>query len=76
MAAERDLARWYRVSTDAGREQVEVTVLLYLTEILQRYLADAGSSPTVRLASRMEAIETVITGLIVSSGTRSRMVCG
>ena len=75
MAAERDLARWYRVSTDAGREQVEVTVLLYLTEILQRYLADAGSSPTVRLASRMEAIETVITGLIVIRHQVSR-VCG
>ena len=48
------LGRWY----DRG-EQREATVLLYLTEIVQRYVADAGQAPTPELRHRLRMIEAV-----------------
>lgn len=51
------LARWY----PAG-EQVEVTVLLYVAEITERYLAQAGTTP--QLARRLSLLEEVAAGLV------------
>jgi hypothetical protein len=49
------LTRWYR-----NREQVDATVLLYLCEILTRYLADAGSDPSPALQTRIATIMTML----------------
>jgi len=57
------LRRWY-----AGRDQVDATVLLYLCEILQRYVADGGPSPSPALRNRVATIGTIITRI---TGQRS-----
>ena len=49
------LSRWYR-----DREQVDATVLLYLCEILTRYVADAGSDPSPALRTRITTLLTML----------------
>jgi len=48
------LSRWY-----GDREQVDATVLLYLCEILTRYVADGGADPAPALRTRIETIITM-----------------
>ena len=48
------LTRWYR-----DREQVDATVLLYLCEILTRYVADGGADPAPALRTRIKTIMTM-----------------
>jgi hypothetical protein len=50
------LNRWYR-----NREQLDATVLLYLCEILTRYVADAGADPSPALRNRIRTILTMLT---------------
>jgi hypothetical protein len=45
------LARWYH-----DMEQVDATVLLYLCEILTRYVTDGGADPAPALRTRIETI--------------------
>ena len=42
------------------RDQVVATILLYLVEILQRYVADAAGTPTLALQQRMNTIRSLI----------------
>lgn len=49
------LARWYGTPGE-----VQATVLIYLVEILQRYLADAGTAPTPRMQSRVAVLDRMI----------------
>jgi hypothetical protein len=53
------LGHWY----DHGAQR-EATVLLYLTEIVQRYVADAGQSPTPELRHRLRMIEAVCSAIL------------
>jgi hypothetical protein len=53
------LGRWYATS-----EQRQATVLLYLTEIVARYAADAGQSPTPALRHRLRTIAAVYSVII------------
>jgi hypothetical protein len=53
------LGRWY-----ATTAQREATVLLYLTEIVQRYAADAGQAPTAALRHRLRTIADVYSVII------------
>jgi hypothetical protein len=48
------LGRWYDQT-----QQREATVLLYLTEIVARYVGDAGLAPTSALRDRLRTIESV-----------------
>lgn len=50
------MRRW-----DLGRHEVDATVLLYLCEILVRYTADAGASPSPALRNRIDAVTTMLT---------------
>jgi len=53
------LGRWY-----AQSQQREATVLLYLTEIVARYVADAGLVPTSALRDRLRTIEAVYSAIL------------
>jgi hypothetical protein len=53
------LARWYD-----RPQQREATVLLYLTEIVARYVADAGPAPTPALRHRLRTIEAVYSAIL------------
>jgi hypothetical protein len=53
------LGRWY-----AKSQQREATVLLYLTEIVARYVADAGLVPTSALRGRLRTIEAVYSAIL------------
>lgn len=53
--AQQTLSRWYK-----RPDELEATVLLYLVEILQRYILDAGERPTTRMRSRLAVIQTMI----------------
>lgn len=57
--SEAALARWYR-----DREQTDATVLLYLCEILTRYVADGGPDPAPSLSSRIDTIMTMLSLLV------------
>lgn len=45
------LSRWYQ-----DREQVDATILLYLCEILTRYVADGGADPAPALRTRITTL--------------------
>ncbi len=53
------LCRWYDRS-----DQREATVLLYLTEIVARYAADAGPAPTEALRHRLRTIDAVYSAIL------------
>jgi hypothetical protein len=53
------LGRWYD-----RPEQREATVLLYLTEIVARYAADAGPAPTEALRHRLRTIDAVYSAIL------------
>jgi hypothetical protein len=50
------LQRWCHDS-----EQVEATILLYLCEILARYVADGGADPAPVLQARISMISAMLT---------------
>lgn len=53
------LGRWYDQT-----QQREATVLLYLTEIVARYVADSGLAPTSALRHRLRTIEAVYSAIL------------
>jgi hypothetical protein len=54
--------RWYD-----RPDQREATVLLYLTEIVARYAADAGPAPTEALLHRLRTIDAVYSAILGQS---------
>jgi len=61
------LARWY--DTD---EQVNATIALYVLEILERYAADSGDSPTARLKNRMATLMAIVSRAAADRSRRPR----
>ena len=62
-------ATWALEGLGVHRDQVEATILLYLVEILQRYVADAGGTPTMALQHRLSTIRALTASI---SGNLSR----